>query len=483
MIDTKYIREKILDLAVRGKLVAQDPKDGDARDLLEEIQKEKEELIKAKKIKKEKAIDFVEKSLIYEIPESWEWTKAKNIFYIRRGGSPRPIKKFLTTENGINWIKIGDVEDNDKYLTSAKEKIIESGIAKSRLINPGDLILTNSMSYGRPYISKIKGCIHDGWLVLSPYLNSINKEYFYYLIKSPYMQKSFNLAAKGAVVKNLNIDKVKEIFLPLPPLFEQKRIVEKIEEAFALLDEIEEAQDQIRILGEQIKSKVLDMAVRGELVPQDPSDGNAKDLLREIQAEKENLIKAKKIKKEKKVSEIKEEEIPFEIPDFWEWTRLSNILDIRDGTHDTPRYVEHGVPLVTSKNLIGNKLSFDNIKYISEYDAEIINERSKVDKFDILMAMIGSIGNATIVEDDYNIAIKNVALFKTRGMGLYHKYLYYYLISQEINMKETSSGGVQRFVSLKFLRNYSFPLPPLAEQKRIVEKIEEIFAAVDAMID
>ena len=236
MIDTKYIREKILDLAVRGKLVDQDPKDGDARDLLEEIQKEKEELIKAKKIRKEKTIDFVEQSLIYEIPESWEWTKARNVFYIQRGGSPRPIKKFLTTENGINWIKIGDVGDNDKYLTSAKEKIIESGIAKSRLINPGDLILTNSMSYGRPYISKIKGCIHDGWLVLSPYSNSINKEYFYYLIKSPYMQKSFNLAAKGAVVKNLNIDKVKEIFLPLPPLAEQKRIVEKIEEIFAAVD-------------------------------------------------------------------------------------------------------------------------------------------------------------------------------------------------------------------------------------------------------
>lgn len=483
MIDTKYIREKILDLAVRGKLVDQDPKDGDARDLLEEIQKEKEELIKAKKIKKEKTIDFVEQSLIYEIPESWEWTKARNVFYIQRGGSPRPIKKFLTTENGINWMKIGDVGDNDKYITSAKEKIIESGIAKSRLINPGDLILTNSMSYGRPYISKIKGCIHDGWLVLSPYSNSINKEYFYYLIKSPYMQKSFNLAAKGAVVKNLNIDKVKEIFLPLPPLAEQKRIVEKIEEAFALLDEIEEAQDQITSLGEQIKSKVLDMAVRGELVPQDPSDGNAKDLLREIQVEKENLIKAKKIKKEKKLPEIREEAIPFEIPDSWVWARLGDIGNWSAGStpsRKNPNFYRGNIPWIKTGDLNNNFIK-ESSEYITE-EAFAKNSLRLNPIGSVLIAMYGAtIGKLGILQIEATTNQACCACIPYQNIN--SLFLFYFLMARKKHLISLGSGGAQPNISRTIIVSELFPLPPLAEQKRIVEKIEEIFAAVDAMIN
>ena len=230
------MKKSLLQYAIEGKLVPQRKEEGTARELLAEIRTEKEKLIKAKKIKKTKPLpEISDDERPFEIPESWEWVRFEDIFEIARGGSPRPIKQFLTqSHDGINWIKIGDTEIGDKYIVSTKEKIIPKGLSKSRLVEVGDLLLTNSMSYGRPYILKTRGAIHDGWLVLSPYFEKINKEFFYYIISSPYVHNQFARTVSGAVVKNLNKDKVKKIFIPLPPLVEQYRIVARIEELLPL---------------------------------------------------------------------------------------------------------------------------------------------------------------------------------------------------------------------------------------------------------
>lgn len=156
--------------------------------------------------------------------------------YIVRGGSPRPIKQYITTrEDGINWIKIGDVEKGGKYITSTHEKIIPEGEAKSRRVYPGDFLLTNSMSFGRPYISKIEGCIHDGWLLIHD-LTGFDPDYLYYLLSSSYLYDQFTEKASGSTVDNLNIDKVKAAVIPLPPLAEQKRIAEKLDEVLKMFD-------------------------------------------------------------------------------------------------------------------------------------------------------------------------------------------------------------------------------------------------------
>lgn len=230
------MKKSLLQYAIEGKLVPQRKEEGTARELLAEIRAEKEKLIKAKKIKKTKPLpEITDDEKPFEIPDSWEWVRFEDIFEIARGGSPRPIKQFLTqSHDGINWIKIGDTEIGDKYIVSTKEKIIPKGLSKSRLVEVGDLLLTNSMSYGRPYILKTRGAIHDGWLVLSPYFEKINKEFFYYIISSPYVHNQFARTVSGAVVKNLNKDKVKKIFIPLPPLVEQHRIVARIEELLPL---------------------------------------------------------------------------------------------------------------------------------------------------------------------------------------------------------------------------------------------------------
>lgn len=177
--------------------------------------------------------------LTHSNTDEWESVKLGDVAEIARGGSPRPIKQYITTSSdGVNWIKIGDTEKGSKYINSCKEKIIKEGVRRSRMIHKGDFLLTNSMSFGRPYISNIEGCIHDGWLVISPKENTFDKEYLYYLLSSDIVYTQFCDKASGSTVSNLNIDKVVETSIPLPPLSEQCRIVAKIEELFAEIDKL-----------------------------------------------------------------------------------------------------------------------------------------------------------------------------------------------------------------------------------------------------
>ena len=231
-----------------------------------------------------------------------------------------------------------------------------------------------------------------------------------------------------------------------------------------------------------LKKSILQYAVEGKLVPQDIHDEPASLLYDKIIKEKETLIKQGKIKKEKPLPPITDDEIPYNIPENWKWVRLGEVCDVRDGTHDTPKYISNGIPLITSKNLSNNMILFDNVKYISSEDYRAIANRSFVDSGDILFAMIGSIGNPVIVNINKQFAIKNVALFKFhQSHFFYNKYLLIFLQLNQYIMQKKSSGAVQSFVSLKFLREYLFPLPPLKEQERIVQKVDELMALCDKL--
>ena len=248
------LKKSILQEAVQGKLVPQDPSDEPAEALLERIRAEKQRLIKEGKIKKDKhesvifrrdnshyeKLDGVERciddELPFEIPESWLWVRLGAVLEIARGGSPRPIQQYLTTKpDGINWIKIGDTDKGGKYIYKTKEKIRPEGVVKSRMVHSGDFLLTNSMSFGRPYILKTDGCIHDGWLVLSNRFECYSVDFLYYILSSPFAYYQFCDSVSGAVVKNLNSDKVANALFPLPPLSEQVRIVQRIEELLPLV--------------------------------------------------------------------------------------------------------------------------------------------------------------------------------------------------------------------------------------------------------
>ena len=239
-----------------------------------------------------------------------------------------------------------------------------------------------------------------------------------------------------------------------------------------------------------LRQKILDLAIRGKLVPQDPNDEPAEVLLERIRKQKQQMLKEGKLKKKDIKNDtiifkgednlhyekfqdgtVKciEDEIPFEVPKGWEWSRLNSIVDVRDGTHDTPTYVDKGIPLITSKNLVEGGIDYSNVKYISEKDAISINERSGVNIGDILFAMIGTIGNPSMITKDILISIKNVALFKfTFSKNLSNHFVMYFLDYAQEDMKNKPSGGLQPFVSLNFLRTYLVPVPPVEEQQRIV---------------
>jgi type I restriction enzyme S subunit len=232
----------------------------------------------------------------------------------------------------------------------------------------------------------------------------------------------------------------------------------------------------------KLRELILELAVRGKLVPQDPNDEPASELLKKIEAEKARLVKEGKIKKQKPLPQITEEEIRFELPQNWVWERLTNLYDVRDGTHDTPKYHETGYPLVTSKNISTGTLDLTDVKLISEEDYIKINERSKVERNDILFAMIGSIGNPVLVDIDPEFSIKNVALFKYYSQKLSSpSYLLRFLLFAETIMKAEASGAVQSFVSLGAVRKFVMAVPPLAEQHRIVAKVDELMALCDQL--
>ena len=235
---------------------------------------------------------------------------------------------------------------------------------------------------------------------------------------------------------------------------------------------------------QQLRNSILQEAIEGRLVPQDPNDEPASVLLNRIREEKKRLVKEGKLKKKDlEVKPISEDEIPFEIPESWEWVRLSEVIDVRDGTHDTPAYIPHGYPLITGKDFYNGYFDLSKTQYISESDYIEICKRSKVDIGDILFSMIGgNIGSQILIsrENYFEMAIKNVALFKQfPSKSVDSKYLSVFLESRVDHIKSIALGGAQSFVSLKMLRTYLFPLPPLAEQQRIVAKIEELLPKVE----
>lgn len=237
----------------------------------------------------------------------------------------------------------------------------------------------------------------------------------------------------------------------------------------------------------KLRQKILDLAIRGKLVPQDPNDEPAFVLLERIKAEKERLIKEGKIKRSKKTTKTSDmphyENLPFEIPKGWCWCRFQDCMDVRDGTHDTPKYVEKGYPLITSKDFKNGKFDLSKTKYISSTDYENIIKRSKVEVGDILYSMIGgNIGSMIQVrhENYFEMAIKNVALFKPYSSKLIcTEYVAFLLESKIDEYQSIAIGGAQPFVGLDVFRNTFVPLPPLTEQQRIAAEIGHMFALIE----
>ena len=522
----QQLKNSILQMAVQGKLVPQDPNDEPASMLLERIRAEKQELIKAGKIKKDKKsseifrgathnlpyafceqigneIRDISDEIPFEIPDSWEWVRFSNLVNFSIGKTP-PRKETEYWENPIYpWVSIADMPADGTVL-STKEKVNQyaaDNTFKSGISPIGTLIMSFKLTVGKVSILGIDAYHNEAIISIFPFVDDdrIVTSYLFKVLPLIAQNGDTKTAIKGAT---LNSDSLSNLLIPLPPLTEQKRIVNRIVELEPYVSAYDIAETHLTALNttfpEALKKSILQEAVQGKLVPQNPDDEPASVLLERIRAEKQELIKQGKIKQNKNESVIitrdkipyeiidgKErciaDEVPFEIPDSWCWCKMGICLDVRDGTHDTPKYVPKGIPLVTSKNLCNGSIDFSTAKFISLEDHEAISQRSKVDTDDIMFAMIGSIGNPVLYHGNEVFSIKNMALFKKIENGMDMEYVYWFLYISQDDMKKYASGGVQSFVSLSYLRNYYIPIPPIAEQKRIVEKIKELMQYCDKL--
>jgi len=494
LVDTpngvQKLRELILQLALQGKLVPQDPNDEPAAVLLGKI--------KATNKKTKKSFPIITKNdNFYELPKLWEWVRLGDILTLEYGKNLPKSKRNQYGEYPV-YGSNGIVGYHDDFL------IDEPAIIVGRKGSAGALNISSEPSWPTDV----------SYYLIPP--DSINLNFAFILLKS------LKLETLGKGIKpGVNRNEAYQLITSLPPLNEQKRIVAKVDNLMTLCDELEARQqkkqearlrlnsaaldklltahepdefahhwqricdnfdllyDETENVGE-LRKAILQLAVHGKLVRQDSNDEPAAVLLEKIKAEKERLIKEKKIRKLKPLSPINKNDFPHEIPKTWNWVRLVDVFDVRDGTHDSPKYLPNGIPLVTSKNLSNGYLDLTNVKFISEEDHLKISERSGVDKHDILFAMIGSIGNPIVVDTLLEFSIKNVALFKYYVLKLsVPSYLHYFLIHASHNMRKQAAGGVQSFVSLGYLRNYLIPLPPLQEQRRIAAKVDQLMALCD----
>lgn len=492
------LRKAILQYAVEGKLVMQDNQDEPASILYEKIKAEKENLIKQGKIKKEKPLPpITDDEIPYEIPENWKWVRLGEVFIVERGASPRPIASFLTNdENGINWIKIGDAKKGDKYITNTKEKITTEGAMRSRFVSIGDFIFSNSMSFGRPYILKINGCIHDGWNVIRQITNQINNikinsDFIYYIISSSLLQTQIIKKAMGGIVENIKSDNLKTLLFPLPPLKEQEKIVKKVDELMALCDKLEQEEEKLLALDknfmENLPKSILQYAVEGKLVNQDIYDEPASILYDKIIKEKETLINQGKIKKEKPLPPITNDDIPYEIPENWKWVRLGEVCDLYTGNSinaetKNKKYanLSQGYDYIATKDVNFNTtIDYNNgIKIpFNEINFKIAKKNT------ILLCIEGGSAGRKIGFLNQDVCFGN-KLCNINGLLLHNQYLFYLAQSPIfLSIFNANKAGIIGGVSVSLIKNIIFPLPPLKEQERIVKKVDELLTYCNKLKD
>lgn len=360
----------------------------------------------------------------------WTSYKISEIFDVARGGSPRPIQNYLTnSSDGLNWIMIGDTLENSKYITSTKNKIKPEGLKKTRMVHEGDFLLTNSMSFGRPYILKISGCIHDGWLVLSPKKDNVYPDFFYYLLGSKKLYQEFSKRASGAVVKNLNTSLVSQVEIPLPPLEEQKRIARILDTADELRAKRRQALAELDTL---LQSVFLDMF--GD---------------------------------------------PVTNPKGWKIQTLEEItIRITDGTHQSPQWSSSGVPFLFVSNIQNRTINFETSKYISEEEYKRLTSRCPIEAGDILYTTVGSYGNPAIVRKSMGPFAfqRHIAHIKPQHELINSTFLEIMLDSAFIRQQadRLARGVAQKTINLKELKSFKIIIPPLIKQCKFVDIAEKV---------
>ena len=511
----QQLKNSILQMAVQGKLVPQDPNDEPASVLLARIRKEKEELIKAGKIKKEKNPSYIFRGadnlpyekvgknepvciadeVPFEIPDSWEWVRIKNLGAIIRGSG---IKRNETVESGFPCVRYGEIYTTyNTSFTSTVSFIPEEINEKCKHFSYGDILMTLT-GENKPDIAKAVACLGEKPVAAGGDLafwtaHGMNPLYLAYLLASPYVISRKVELATGDIIVHISGDKIGSILIPIPPLNEQMRIVEKIQETECQIRQYSEKEQELTTLHkafpETLKKSILLQAVQGKLVEQDPTDEPTEILLERIRAKKQRLVKEGKVKKNKHESIIFrrdnshyekldgierciDDEIPFKIPNSWVWTRFGQVISLLSGTDFKPEEYndqQQGTPYITG----ASSLSEDGV-LLNRWTE---TPRNIATKGDVLLVCKGSGYGKTVICDieEAHIARQIMAIKKLESLNM--QYVRLFLQANFDHIKSKGQGvipGIDRNSVMELL----FPIPPLSEQYRIVEKQRELFDGI-----
>ena len=495
-MNAQQLKNAILQEAIEGRLVPQDPNDEPASVLLERIRKEKARLVKEKKIilsKPEKAC-IIKEDGEFSLPQSWEWGMINAVCRVFgrigfRGYTKNDLR--YSQENAAISISpsnmINGTMDFSNCTYISEEKYEESPEIK---IQNGDiLIVKTGSSYGKSSLVENlpwKSTINPQIAVVKDI--KINKHFLVYFFQSPYAQSKFKNFVLGTSIPTFSQLNLISMQIPLPPLAEQKRIVAKIEELLPKVEEYGKAQDALNKLNaelpERLKKSILQEAISGRLVPQDPNDEPASVLLANIRKEKARMVKEGKLKKKDlEETPIEENEIPFKIPECWEWVRLKSLVSVLgDGIHGTPEYdITGDYYFINGNNLSNNKIVIKaDTKKVNEKEYQI--HKKELNDKTILVSINGTIGNVGHYNGEPVILGKSACYYNLMDLSLksYITMLMYtdYFLKYAV---ENATGSTIKNVSLAVMNDFLVPFPPLAEQQRIVEKLEQLLGEIDKL--
>ena len=514
-MDTKALRQKILDLAIRGKLVPQDPNDEPASVLLERIRAEKQQMVKDGKLKakdikndtvifkgddnlhyeqlQDGTINEYENELPFEIPSKWVWCNLGMLFSHNTG---KALNASKTDGVSLTYITTSNVYWNSFELDNLKIMPFTDSEIEKCTVKKGDLLVCEGGDIGRAAICQFENeiRIQNHLHRLRPY-DRIYTKFYYYIM---YLYKANGrINGNGIGLQGLSSNALHNIIVPVPPVEEQKRIVDSIDSVLSLIEQIESHKQNLSSQIDNIKSKILDLAIRGKLVPQNPNDEPASVLLERIRAEKEELIKQGKIKRDKKESVIfkgddnsyyrltsdnKRYDVsaPFDLPDCWEWTTFPTVAHVELGkTLDKVKNTGTYYPYLRSVNVQWGYVDLSDVKEMKFEPEEI--ERYTIKKNDLLICEGGDVGRCCVWNKNesilYQNAIHRVRFYNSINCNFYMYFMMY--LEAKGTLKRISNGVTIKHLTNTVLSNITIPLPPLAEQERIVNAVETLFAQID----
>lgn len=529
-MDTKALRQKVLDLAIRGKLVPQDPNDEPASVLLERIRQQKQQMVKDGKLKAkdikndtiifvgednlhyekfaDSSVKCIEDEIPFELPVGWAWARLGTISEAIGDGDHQPPPQ---TFSGIPFLVISNVSGGKLSFENTRFVSAEyfNQLPEARKPQKGDLLFTVTGSYGIPILVDTDDnfCFQRHIAIVRPCITS--NRYLHVILGSSYVKSVCDDKATGTAQKTVGLATLRELLIPVAPYNEQVRIYTQVRAAMSIVNSISSEKEDLLIIIENTKSKILNLAIRGQLVPQDPADEPASVLLEHIRAEKEELIKQGKLKRDKKESVIFRgednsyyekigyeihcinEEMPFEIPDTWEWMRLENccIKEIRRGK--SPKYIEQSGTLVFAQKCNTKYAGIDIglALYLDENTLGKYTDDEYMQDGDVVInstgtGTLGRVGFYRVADNRANLPIvpdSHVTVVRAHR-NVHAFYLYAFMKANQAELEKEGEGSTnQKELKPLTLKEILIPIPPFSEQKRIALAITAAFSTISAI--